>query len=78
MEESMTAHVGIMECTKSMGREIQKGAWWAQWHLVAKRASISFSGTFKMYANLWAEPGDSHPIINESGAGWGMGGSQAW
>jgi hypothetical protein len=28
MEESMTAHVGIMECTKSMGREIQKGAWW--------------------------------------------------
>jgi hypothetical protein len=52
-----------MEFIKSQGREIQKGAWWAQ--VVSggrERESFSSPDAFKTYTNLWERRSQVIPI----------------
>jgi hypothetical protein len=49
----MAGHVAVSGVIKSSGREIQKGAWWAQVEVGSTDSMLLFSGAFKTYANLW-------------------------
>jgi hypothetical protein len=59
-----------MEFIESLGREWQKGAWWAQAEARSRKAYFSFPGAFKTCVNLWEEPGDSQTIIREWDGAW--------